>query len=139
MSSGRATGIWISANSASVLCWNGGVSVLHRVVSSVPGRHRSTGRPPTQAQPAAEGHRDEHMRSYFAEVARVVPDEDDLLLIGDGEVVDHFADHMRTLDSRYGRSRRLVVQQGGPLTDPQLLASVRAFVGLPARRTRPRA
>ena len=92
---GTTTGIWISANSATVLRWSPQGSLLHRVVSTVPGRHRSTGRPPTEAHPASEGRRDEHMRTFFDEVARVLPGEDDLLLVGDGEVVDHFAEYVQ--------------------------------------------
>ncbi len=43
--SGTTTGIWISANSATVLQWSPQGSLLHRIVSSVPGRsplHRAT-------------------------------------------------------------------------------------------------
>jgi hypothetical protein len=66
----HTTGVWISANSATVLRWSPQVSVRHRIVSTVPGHHRSTGRPPTEKHPAGEGHRDEHMRTFFEEVAR---------------------------------------------------------------------
>ncbi len=136
--SGTTTGIWISANSATVLQWSPQGSLLHRIVSSVPGRHRSTGRPPTEAHPAGQGHRDEHMRTFFDEVLRVLPGEDDLLLVGDGEVVDHFADSVRALDAHHGQLRRIVVEKSGPLTDRQLLARLRTFAGSPARRTPPR-
>ena len=136
--SGTTTGIWISANSATVLQWSPQGSLLHRIVSTVPGRHRSTGRPPTEAHPAGEGHRDEHMRTFFDEVARVLPGEDELLLVGDGEVVEHFADYVRALDARHRQSRRIVVEKSAPLTDRQLLARLRTFAGSPARRTPPR-
>ncbi len=136
--SGTTTGIWISANSATVLQWSPQGSLLHRIVSSVPGRHRSTGRPPTEAHPAGEGRWDEHMRTFFDEVLRVLPGEDDLLLVGDGEVVDHLADSVRALDARHGQPRRIVVEKSGPLTDRQLLARLRTFAGSPARRTPPR-
>jgi hypothetical protein len=134
----HTTGIWISANSATVLRWSQEVSVRHRIVSTVPGHHRSTGRPPTEKHPAGEGHRDEHMRTFFDEVARALPADDDLLLVGDGEVVDHFADHVRAEDERHGHHRRIAVEKSGPLTDRQLLARLRAFAGSPARRTLPR-
>ena len=133
--SGTTTGIWISANSATVLQWSPQGSLLHRIVSTVPGRHRSTGRPPTEAHPAGEGHRDEHMRTFFDEVLRVLPGGDDLLLVGDGEVVDHFADSVRALDVHHGQPRRIAVEKSGPLTDRQLLARLRTFAGSPARRT----
>ena len=138
MSGIHTTGVWISANSATVLRWSPQVSMRHRIVSTVPGRHRSTGRPPTERHPAGEGHRDEHMRTFFDEVARALPGDDDLLLVGDGEVVDHFADHVRAKDQRHGHHRRMAVEKSGPLTDRQLLARLRAFAGSPARRTLPR-
>ena len=136
--SDTTTGVWISATSATVIRWGAQGSLRHRIVSTVPGRHRSTGRPPTEAHPAGEGHRDEHMRTFFDEVARAVTSEDDLLLVGDGEVVDHFAEYVRALDPRPGQPRRIVVQKSGPLTDRQLLARLRTFTGAPARRTLPR-
>ncbi len=135
---GTTTGVWISATSATVLRWSPQGSLRHRIVSTVPGRHRSTGRPPTELHPAGEGHRDEHMRTFFEEVASALAGEDDLLLVGDGEVVDHFADHVRALDARHGQPRRIVVEKSGSLTDRQLLARLRAFAGAPARRTQPR-
>jgi hypothetical protein len=138
MSDTPTTGVWISASAATVVRWSPQVHVRHRIVSTVPGRHRSTGRPPTELHPAGEGHRDEHMRTFFDEVARALPGEDDLLLVGDGEVVDHFADHVRALDQRHGQPRRIVVEKSGPVTERQLLAHVRAFAGAPAQRTLPR-
>ncbi len=78
------------------------------------------------------------MRTFFDEVARAVTSEDDLLLVGDGEVVEHFAEYVRALDPRPGQPRRIVVQKSGPLTDRQLLARLRTFTGAPARRTLPR-
>ncbi len=138
MSDSHTTGVWISASSATVLRWSPQGSVRHRIVSTVPGRHRSTGRPPTELHPAAEGHRDEHMRTFFDEVARALPGEDDLLLVGDGEVVEHFADEVRAEDDRHAHQRRITVEKSGPLTDRQLLARLRAFAGSPAKRTLPR-
>jgi hypothetical protein len=138
MTSPRTTGVWISASSATVLRWSPEHTVRHRIDSSVPGRHRSTGRPPTEAHPAGEGHRDEHMRTFFAQVAHAMPVEDDLLLVGDGEVVEHFAEQVRIDDDSHGRTRRIEVEKGGPLTERQLLARIRSFAGSPARRYLPR-
>jgi hypothetical protein len=138
MSGTGATGVWITANSATVLRWSPQISLRHRIASTVPGRHRATGRPPTELHPSGEGHRDEHMRSFFDEVARALPSDGDLLLVGDGEVVDHFADHVRAEDERHGHRRRIVVEKSGPLTDRQLQARLRDFAGSPARRTLPR-
>jgi hypothetical protein len=117
--------------------WSPEFSVRHRIDSTVSGRHRSTGRPPTEDHPGGEGHRDEHMRTFFDQVTHTVPVDDDLLLIGDGEVVEHFADHIRSDDANHGRQRRIQVEKSGPITDRQLLARIRTFAGSPARRTLP--
>ncbi len=138
MTGPRATGVWISANSATVLRWTPELTVRHRIDSTVPGRHRSTGSAPTEKHPAGEGHRDEHMRTFFVQVAQALAVEDDLLLVGDGEVVEHLAEQIRTDDISHGRRRRIEVEKGGRLTDRQLLARIRAFVGSPVRRTLPR-
>jgi hypothetical protein len=138
MTTPRTTGVWISASSATVLRWGAdGVTVREQIDSQVPGRHRSTGRPPTDDHPAGEGHRDERMRVFFAQVVAVLPIEDDLLLVGDGEVVEHFAHQMETRDQDRSVGRRIEVEKSGPMTEPQLLARIRAFAGSPAKRTLP--
>jgi hypothetical protein len=134
----RTTGVWISASSATVLQWGpNGVSNCEQIDSLIAGRHRSTGRPPTADHPAGEGHRDEQMRVFFARVGAFVPGEDNLLLIGDGEVVEHFAAQIRTHDLGRGSARRIGLEKSGPLTERQLLARMREFAGSPARRTLP--
>src|SRR5205807_10550304 len=69
---------------------------------------------------------------------RALPADDDLLLVGDGEVVDHFADQVRAEDERHAHHRRAAVEKSGPLTGRPLLARLRAFAGSPAGRTLPR-
>ncbi len=138
MTGSHTTGIWISADSATVLRWSPELTARHRIDSTVPARHRSTGTAPTEKHPAGEGHRDEHMRTFFAQVAQALPVGDDLLLVGDGEVVEHFAEQVRTDDDSHGRRRRIEVEKAGPLTDRQLLARIRTFAGSPAKRHLPR-
>jgi hypothetical protein len=138
MTNPHATGVWISAGSASVLSWTADLTTRLHIESSVPGRHRSTGRAPTESQAAAEGHHDEHLRSFFVEVANALPADDDLLLLGDGEVVGHFAERIREDDESHGRKRRIEVQKSDPITAAQLRARTRAFAGSPPRRQLPR-
>ena len=138
MTGPHTTAVWISADSATVLRWSPEHALRHRIDSTVRGRHRSTGRPPTENHPAGEGYRDEHMRTFFVQVARALAVEDDLLLLGDGEVVEHFAEQIRADDATHGRKRRIEVEKGGPLTARQLLARVRTFAGSPAKRHLPR-
>ena len=138
MTSPHTTGIWITANSATMLRWSPELTVRHRINSTVPSRHRSTGRPPTEGRQGGEGHRDEHMRTFFAHVARALSVDDDLLLVGDGEVVAHFADHVRTDDESHGRKRRMEIEKSDSVTERQLLALIRTFAGSPAKRRIPR-
>jgi hypothetical protein len=138
MSNRQTSGVWISANSATILRWGVGFTLRQRIDSKVPGRHRSTGRPPTAEHPSSEGHHDEHMRAFFDHVAHVLPDDDDLLLVGDGEVVEHFADQIRAGDINRRLDRRIEVQRSGPITERQLEARIRTFAGSSARRHLPR-
>ncbi len=138
MTSPRTTGVWISANSATMLRWSPELTVRHRIDSLVAGRHRSTGRPPTAQHQGGEGHRDEHMRTFFDHVVRVLAVDDDVLLVGDGEVVEHFADRIRADDASHRRERRIQVEKSGSMTERQLLARIRAFAGAPAERHLPR-
>ena len=138
MTSPHTTGTWITANSATILRWSPELTVRHRINSTVPSRHRSTGRPPTEGRQGGEGHRDEHMRTFFAHVARALSVDDDLLLVGDGEVVAHFADDVRTDDESHGRRRRMGIEKSDSVTERQLLALIRTFAGSPAKRRIPR-
>ncbi len=132
------TGVWISASSATVLQWGpNGVANREQIDSLVEGRHRSTGRPPTANHPAGEGHRDESMRVFFSRVLAAISADDDVLLVGDGEVVEHFADEVRAGDRSRGLARRVAIEKSGPMTERQLLARVREFAGSPAPRTLP--
>jgi hypothetical protein len=134
----RATGVWMSASSATVLKWGPDGLVSRELIDSlVPGRHRSTGRPPTEDHPSGEGHRDERMRVFFGQVSAAIPIDHDVLLVGDGEVVEHFADQIRSHDNDRGIVRRIELEKSGPITDRQLIARTREFAGSPARRTLP--
>jgi hypothetical protein len=68
----------------------------------------------------------------------VLPVDDDLLLVGDGAVVEHFADHIRADDANHRRERRIQLEKSGPITERQLLARIRTFAGSPAKRYLPR-
>ena len=132
----RTTGVWISAGSARIVDWSIESTLRHRIDSGIPSRHRATGRAPTQHQAQGLGRRDEHMRAFFDRVVHAISLANDLLLVGDGEVVGHFADLVRTDDAKHGRARRIEVVQSGPLTERQLVARIRAFAGQPAVRRR---
>ncbi|HVA87216.1 MAG TPA: hypothetical protein VNF73_12995 [Candidatus Saccharimonadales bacterium] len=132
----RTTGVWISADSARIVQWSPDSTLRHRIDSGVPGRHRATGHAPTQHHGQGDGRRDEQMRAFFDRVSHALSLDDDLLLIGDGEVVGHFADQVRTDDAKHGRKRRIETVESSPLTERQLIARIRAFAGHPAVRRR---
>jgi hypothetical protein len=138
MTSPHTTGVWISADSATVLRWSPELTVRHRIDSTVPGRHRSTGRAPTEERQGDEGRHDERLRAFFDQILHALPVEDDLLLVGDGEVVEHFADDVRGDDLRHGRKRRIEVEKSGSVSERKLLALIRTFAGSPAKRYLPR-
>jgi len=77
------------------------------------------------------------MRAFFAQIMATVPTGDDLLLVGDGEVVEHFAHQIEAQDRGHAAARRVEMDKSGPITEPQLLARIRAFAGSPARRAHP--
>ena len=78
------------------------------------------------------------MRTFFDQVAHALPVDDDLLLVGDGEVVEHFADSVRSDDENHGRRRRIEVERSSSVTERELLARIRSFAGSPAKRHLPR-
>jgi hypothetical protein len=136
--SSRATGVWISTDAADVVRWSQESTQNHRVESDVEGRHRSTGHAPTQHHAQSDGRRDEHLRAYLEQVTRLLPPDEDLLLIGDGEVVVHLGEQVREEDTVHGRHRRVEVVHSGPITVPQLVAKIREFAGHPPTRRAPR-
>ena len=87
--------------------------------------------------PVMRNRTQENERRHAMKVASAVSEQDDVLLIGDGEVVEHFADQVRTSDQAHGYKRRVGLEKSGPITDRQLLARMREFAGSPAPRNLP--
>lgn len=139
-----ATAVRIDAEEAIIWRWRDGAGTpAQRLVSDVPAHHKSTGH---VAEPggerhggsgprsAQEGHRLEHLRAFLVQVEAALPAEDDLLLIGDGTVVEHLAAHLNAADATHGRERRIELAHSGPVTDRQMVARLRVFAGDPAPR-----
>ncbi len=144
MATSQAAAVWIDANSATIVRWGPDAAGTVHFESDVPPHRRSTGQVTarrgerhggTGPRSAGEQHRLEHLRTFLAQVRRAVP-ADDLLLLGDGVVVERLAAALREDDATHGRRRRIEVRRHGPLTEAQLVAAVRAFAGAPARRVR---
>ncbi|MDA8202440.1 MAG: hypothetical protein M0Z49_06740 [Chloroflexi bacterium] len=142
MTSARATAVWIDSSSATIVRWGGDESGPVRLESDVPSHHRSTGHLAapggerhggTGPRSAGERHRLEHLRAFLALVRAALPG-DDLLLMGDGIVVQRLAASVRGDDAAHGVQRRIELRRCGPLTVAQQRAALREFVGEPPRR-----
>jgi hypothetical protein len=141
-----STLVWIDAREAVIARWHDDEARVAHVQSEVPPHHRATGhvrhdpaiRPGGGGNPqsAVEARRLEHLERFVAGIAdRLVPD-DDLLIIGPGTVHERLDRHVREHDGRHGRHRRITCEVSPPLTDRQLIARLRRFVGAePRRRT----
>ncbi len=140
-----AAGVWIDARTATIVRWDGRAATHATIESDVPPHHRSSGRGAERGpiahgaggpRSAGECHRLEHVRAYLAAVRALLP-ADDLLLVGDGTLVDRLAREIANEDVRHQHSRRVVVQHSNPLSEPQLVARLRSFAGSPPRRVAP--
>jgi len=135
MTTPSSTGVWINASSATIVRWGpAGLSLREQFDSEVPSQHRANGGPPIEFHGEKSQHRQEHLRLFFIKVAALIPPGDDLLLLGDGEVVEHFGTHMHEQEHGHGANRRMVVERSHPLTEPQLIAALRAFAGNAPKR-----
>jgi hypothetical protein len=140
----RVTAVWIDTSSATILGLGPDATERRRIESTVPARHRSTGQVTelggerhggSGPRSARDGHRLDHLRAFLDEVEAALP-ADDLLLLGDGVVVERLARSVRDHDLAHGIHRRVEARRHAPLTEPQLLALLREFAGSPPRRYR---
>jgi hypothetical protein len=129
----RTTGVLITMESAQIVRWSPGLIWRSRIVAPGPVGHGATRG--SAARVASAGEHDEERRPHlFAQVIHVLSREDELLLLGDRDVVVAFAEAVHADDLARRRVRRTEVRQSGPLTDRQLVSRVRAFAGDPVRR-----
>ncbi len=140
--------VWIDAEQARIVRWRDDEARLERVRSDVPGRRRSTGHVRHDPrirhggggtpQSAGEPRRLERLARFVERVADRIDAGEDVLLLGPGTVprrlerVLHAA-VAATAEARQD-GRTVTVEAAGPLTDPQLVARVRSFVGEAAER-----
>jgi hypothetical protein len=138
--------VWIDAREAIVVRWVAGTSVMERIDSDVPAHHRTTGhvrhRPNVRhggggvPQTAGEPHRLEHLTRFLDAVADVLPDEDDLLIMGPGTVHEHLARLVGKRDRQHRVVRVITSEAAAPMTSGQLVARLRRSMGdEPRRRT----
>lgn len=126
MTAGSVTLVWIDSRQAHIVRWLDGAAQMAHLESDVPAHRTETGFTP---QDAVEGHRLEHLARFVAQVAGQLPAGDDLLLIGPGTVREHLANEVAQQDEHHHRKRRVACRAAGPLTVPQLIATLRHEIG----------
>ncbi|MEO8461661.1 MAG: hypothetical protein ABI555_00485 [Chloroflexota bacterium] len=131
--------VWVDARESVIVRWAGGEAAVERRTSDVPPRRRSTGHvrhdPGTRhggggsaPHDAGEGRRIEHLNRFVDQIAADVTEDDDVLLLGSGQVRELVASRLREADLQAHRNRQLTVEPAGRLTDPQLVARLRAHL-----------
>ena len=135
----HVTLVWIDAREAVIASWSGGAAELKHLESDVPARHRSTGhlrhRPEVRhgggrpSENALERHRQEHLARFIDEVARRLPDDEDVVILGPGHVRDRLARQLTSSDIQHRRDRTVSVEPARRLSERQLIARLRTLHG----------
>jgi hypothetical protein len=138
----RMTLVWIDADGASIVRWPESPDV-ERLLSDVPGHHKSTGGVRYEAaaghgglapQDAGERRRNEHLRRFVSAVADAVEPDDEVAILGHGTVFESLARTLADRDRSHARMRTVHVETSKRLTDRQLVARARELAGTPPKR-----
>jgi hypothetical protein len=137
--------VWIDSREAQVVRDHAGEPSIERVMSDVPPHHRSTGhvrfdassRHGGAALTSGEPRRLEHMSQFVRRVARRLPLQSDVLVIGPGTVRDRLSSQLRGQDKRSGVRRDISCEPAARLTRRQLVARYRRSMGAELRRRTP--
>ena len=139
--------VWIDAREAIIVARRGGEIVIERIESEVPDHRRSTGHVRhdpsvrhggggTAPQSAGEPHRQEHLAHFVRLVLSVLPEGDDLTILGPGTVREHLAHEVDAADRHHHRQRSVRSAAAARQTDRQLAARLDRELGIePRRRT----
>jgi hypothetical protein len=131
--------VWIDAEGARVLRWRDRVTEV-RVRSEIPVHERSTyhvrhdprvrrGGGGRGADDAAR-HRTEHVRQFLGRIEAVLLPDEALEVLGTGELCQRLANQVRRHDRTHRRDRPITVDHTMRLTRPQLVARLKARLGL---------
>lgn len=141
MTTGPRTLVWIDAERAVIVRWDGSPT-LTRIESEVPPHRRlggHVGRDPNlraMGSPPPDRHRLEHLRQHLRNVADRLVGPDDVEVIGPGTVHEHLVALLREEDRTHGRNRAILAAPAGLLSEAQLVARVRTAAGDPPKRGR---
>ncbi len=134
MTTAHTTGVWMDAAAATIVRWGPeGLETQKHLDPEVPTRHHASG-PDGEHWALNEGNRNEHLRVFFDRLAALLPEADDLLLLGDGVVVEQFANHLAGHRSGHKSAGRVVIERCHPMTENQLVARLRSFAGAAPKR-----
>ena len=134
--------VWIDSREAQVVRDHAGEPSIERLMSDVPPHHRSTGhvrfdpssRHGGAALTSGEPRRLEHMSQFVRRVARGLPLQSDVLVIGPGTVRNRLSSQLRRQDTRSGVQRAISCEPADRLTRRQLVARYRRSIGAELRR-----
>jgi len=133
--------VWVDAERATIVRWDGAAG-LEWLVSRVPSHRRGGGHVEhdptlrTMGSPPSDRHRLEHLRQHLRRVADRIEPGDDLEVIGPGTVREHLAALIAEEDRIHHRRREVSTRAARRLSEPQLVARVRASAGASAPRGR---
>jgi hypothetical protein len=144
---GGATGrpaalVWVDSREAVIVRLTGGRASVERLASDVPAHRRSMGHvshgPSARHaggrdQTAGEPRRLEHLGAFLEDVAKRIPADADLIVLGPGTVRYRLVRRLRTADAARHAARRVESATAGRMSDRQLIAHLRHYVGLEAR------
>ncbi len=135
----HVTLVWIDAREAVIARWSDGAADLSHLASHVPARHRSTGRvrhrPEVRhgggsvSQRALERYRQERLARFIDRVARRLHDDEDVVILGPGQVRDRLLRQISQSDVQHRVDRTVRVEPAGRLSEGQLIARLRTLHG----------
>jgi hypothetical protein len=137
--------VWLDSREAIILRPEGERIVVGHVESHVPPHHRGARhvrRDPQVrhggglAQASAERQRLEHLDRFLDTVAARLAPDDDLVVIGPGNVREQLARRVAEVDTERHAARDIVSRRSARATVPQLIARLRGVSGRGPRRPR---
>jgi hypothetical protein len=151
MTTPLAAGLWINAREATLLVLGDTPPLRPEIIgrqvleSEVPAHHKAVGQVSERGgerhggggpRSARENHRLEHLRAWLVQIKGLLP-ACDLLLVGDGPLAKRLGAELALEDAHHHRDRRVAVLTHQRLSEPQLAALLREFVGTASARQRP--
>ena len=139
---GALTLVWIDSREATLARRVDGEARFAHIVSDVPAHRRATGHVRHDPRAGHGGHprtagdrrRLQHLAQFLDIVARRIPCDENLLLIGPGMVHERLARLISERDTEHGISRRVAVDHAARLTRHQLAARLARALGEERRR-----